>query len=58
MTMNGFILDQSALTAKHTVIRFLSCPVDFIGKIFDPCISTVVSLGISAQMGVCYVGYV
>jgi len=42
--MNGFILD--------TVIRCFSCPVDFIGTIFDPCISTVVSLGISAQMGV------
>ena len=33
-------------------VAFFSCSVDVIGMVFDPSCSTVVSLGISAEIGV------
>ena len=52
VTTNGFILEPSALMAKHTVIRCFSCPVDLMGTAFKPRWSTVVLLGMSAHIGV------
>ena len=52
MTTNSFILNPSAFTAKHTVMRYFPCPVKSMGMVFDPRCSTVVSRGISAQIGV------